>query len=147
MFSILKALLCLAIPNTAIAADPLWILPNSPKYKAAVADLNGIIRDSLRDAKSAQIEPMLVCAYASDLKVGIARVNARNSFGAYTGFTTMIAFQDATFRRTLVANSNPRGPEQHSEQKSLLQLLKACGPAIEAYDLHRSKGNVLRKPK
>jgi hypothetical protein len=114
-------------------------MPTDPQYRQASAYLESIIRDSLRDPESARFGQMIVCSYSPEYKVGIVRVNARNAYGGYAGYATMVAFENAQVRQAMQVRENPYGADQFQEQRAILAVLEACRPVVSAYDTARAR--------
>ena len=133
MKKLLMSFFALTISASAIAQIPTYILPNSKKYAAAKTHFIGIVKANLKDAESARFGPVIVCAWLPDLKLGLVNVNAKNSYGAYTGYKIGSVLDDGNTKGVIFLNPHPVGPEQFKEQRALLSALDACEPAIQAY--------------
>jgi hypothetical protein len=116
-----------------VAQGPAYLLPNDKRYSAAKAHFVSIARTDLKDPDSAKFGSVIVCAWTADVKLALIQVNAKNSFGAYTGLKIGAVIDDGTTRGVIFANLNPSNPAEVSGQNALLSVLDACEPAMVAY--------------
>jgi hypothetical protein len=143
MRSLIKCLLLPligAISSAAFAQSPTYLLPSDKRYPAAKAHFIAITKANLKDADSAKIGSVIICAWLPDVKLALLNVNAKNSFGAYTGYKIGSVLDDGTNKGVIFINSNPAGPDEFRDQRALLSALQACDPAMEAYKLGGFEG-------
>ncbi|MDP3784174.1 MAG: hypothetical protein Q8Q79_14820, partial [Sphingopyxis sp.] len=108
-----------ALGSQAAAQNPVYMLPSDKRYPAAKAHVIAIAKEGLKDADTAKIGSVIICAWLPDAKMALVNVNAKNSYGAYTGFKIGGVLDDGQTKGVIFINPNPNRPEEYRDQKAL----------------------------
>ena len=93
-----------------------------------------IAKGNLKDPDSAKIGSVIICGWLPDTKVALVNVNAKNSFGGYTGYKIGGVIDSKGTQGVIFINPNPSSAAENESQRALLNILDACKPALEAYN-------------
>lgn len=97
------ALPALFLLSSTVAADPMFdeILrskkPNvsiksiKPATKAQMIEIRNMMERELKDASSAQYRDVMVAKDAEGIQYACGKINAKNSYGGYVGFTRFVS--------------------------------------------------------
>ena len=69
---------------------------------------------------------MAICEYSSNLKLAVAQVNSKNTFGGYTGFQGMLVMETEGVQKAVQIRSVGQTLPELRAEKRILQLAVDC---------------------